>query len=121
MQQNKEIKMNRAQIREVVQFLFETMQKPNKHEILAQVAAKIAIENPTAFYKAIGSKVQRATDELPWLKKVCSWISTGQKIIAIKETRAATGLGLKESKDFVEALEAGRPVEIPPFVPSIQS
>lgn len=32
-------------------------------------------------------------------------IFAGQKIAAIKHYREATGLGLKESKDFVEALE----------------
>lgn len=33
-------------------------------------------------------------------------VRLGQKINAIKKYRAATGMGLKESKDFVEAFEA---------------
>jgi len=37
---------------------------------------------------------------------------SGNKIEAIKQYRELTGVGLKEAKDAVEALMAGRPVEI---------
>jgi Ribosomal protein L7/L12 C-terminal domain len=37
----------------------------------------------------------------------------GQKIQAIKQYRLATGQGLKESKDFIEALEARLREETP--------
>ncbi len=38
---------------------------------------------------------------------------SGNKIEAIKRLREATGLGLKEAKDLVEAHEAGLPVSMP--------
>lgn len=40
-------------------------------------------------------------------------LDQGKKIEAIKEVRAATGVGLKEAKDYVEGLRAGgRPVSV---------
>lgn len=36
----------------------------------------------------------------------------GKKIHAVKEIRAATGFSLKDAKDVVDAVEAGRRVEI---------
>lgn len=41
-------------------------------------------------------------------RRVRDLIRRGHKIEAIKEVRAATSLGLKEAKDFVEAMESGR-------------
>lgn len=38
-------------------------------------------------------------------KKMTELIFTGQKIQAIKMYKGATGMGLKESKDFIDALE----------------
>ena len=35
----------------------------------------------------------------------------GKKIVAIKRVRTITGWGLKEAKDYVEALQMGMPVE----------
>jgi ribosomal protein L7/L12 len=43
-------------------------------------------------------------------------LASGDRIGAIKQYRELTGLGLKESKDAVDAMEAGRiiPVAVPP-------
>jgi hypothetical protein len=38
-------------------------------------------------------------------EEICSELYAGRKIGAIKLYREASGLGLKEAKDFVEALE----------------
>lgn len=43
-------------------------------------------------------------------KRIGDLLAGGQKIEAIKELREATGLGLAEAKDVVEALERGEPV-----------
>lgn len=40
-----------------------------------------------------------------WRQEVASHVRNGEKIAAIKVYREATGAGLKEAKDFVEALE----------------
>jgi hypothetical protein len=40
-------------------------------------------------------------------------IGEGKKIHAIKLVREQTGLGLRDAKDLVEAMEAGRPVTVP--------
>ena len=40
-------------------------------------------------------------------------LRAGRKIEAIKRYRELTGLGLKEAKDAVEAMEAGRSVSLP--------
>ena len=45
-----------------------------------------------------------------YLEGVMAELRAGRKIDAIKLYRAATGLGLKEAKDAVEALAAGRPL-----------
>lgn len=38
-----------------------------------------------------------------FIEFTCEWVDDGRKISAIKAVRAATGAGLKESKDAVEA------------------
>ncbi len=43
------------------------------------------------------------------IKQVVDLVHAGNKIEAIKVYREITGVGLKESKDAVEAIEAGRP------------
>jgi ribosomal protein L7/L12 len=43
------------------------------------------------------------------LRKIQQLAAAGELIPAIKELRAATGFGLKEAKEAVEALQAGRP------------
>lgn len=44
---------------------------------------------------------------------IIACVYAGQKIQAIKRYRMATGQGLKESKDFIEALEARLREETP--------
>jgi ribosomal protein L7/L12 len=39
--------------------------------------------------------------------EVCTLLAGGNKIAAIKRVRKLTGMGLKEAKDYVEALPAG--------------
>ena len=41
-------------------------------------------------------------------------LTMGQKIAAIKLVRDRTGAGLKEAKDYVDALEAGESPPLPP-------
>lgn len=38
------------------------------------------------------------------IDEICAAIYAGQKIDAIKKYREATGVGLKDAKDFIEAL-----------------
>ena len=40
-------------------------------------------------------------------------LKSGQKIVAIKQCREMTGLGLKEAKEFVESLAASNGIEVP--------
>jgi hypothetical protein len=47
-------------------------------------------------------------DDENWLPEVLAFIQRGQKIQAIKTYRKATGAGLVEAKNAVEAMEAGR-------------
>ena len=51
-------------------------------------------------------------DPEPGLTRVHTLIAEGNKIEAIKEYRRLTGLGLKEAKDAVEAIEQGMPVRV---------
>ena len=51
------------------------------------------------------------TDELT--EAVLAQLAAGKKIAAIKVYREATGVGLEEAKDAVEALEAGAPLVVP--------
>jgi large subunit ribosomal protein L7/L12 len=44
------------------------------------------------------------------LERIIPELQRGRKIQAIKELRLATGMGLKQAKDYVEAMEAGRQV-----------
>ena len=46
------------------------------------------------------------------VQEILATARSGNKIGAIKQYRELTGVGLKEAKDAVEALMAGRPVEI---------
>jgi ribosomal protein L7/L12 len=49
-----------------------------------------------------------------WQQDVRVLMSQGQKIEAIKLVRQYTGAGLKDAKDFVEALERGGSPPVPP-------
>ena len=46
-------------------------------------------------------------------EEVRHWVKQGNKIQAIKVYRQATGVGLKEAKDAVEAFESGAPLAVP--------
>jgi ribosomal protein L7/L12 len=50
-------------------------------------------------------------------RELSALVAQGRKIEAIKRVREATGLGLKEAKDYVEALAAGAPVAVPAAPP----
>lgn len=52
-----------------------------------------------------GQDLSRATGDEPWMQEVRSLLRRGQKIGAIKVYREHTGVGLKEAKDAVEAME----------------
>ncbi len=47
-----------------------------------------------------------------FLREIAALTSAGQKIEAIKRVRERYGVGLKEAKDLVDGLEAGRQAEI---------
>ena len=47
--------------------------------------------------------------------QVRALLATGRKIEAIKRAREATGLGLAEAKDWVEAIERGAAFAVPPL------
>ena len=47
------------------------------------------------------------------IEKICDAIYAGRKIEAIKLYRESSGAGLKESKEFIEALEARLRKETP--------
>jgi ribosomal protein L7/L12 len=66
--------------------------------------AKRAVEALEAGQPIGEQGIESASDDQ--IAKIQAAIFAGNKIQAIKLHRAATGLGLKESKDFVEALEA---------------
>jgi ribosomal protein L7/L12 len=48
------------------------------------------------------------------LAEISSIVAGGNKIEAIKRVRERTGMGLKEAKDYVEALPAGGPLPVLP-------
>lgn len=57
-----------------------------------------------------------------WQQEVRGLIAQGQKIEAIKLVRQQTGSGLKDAKDFVEAMERGQNPPVPaPAVKQPQS
>jgi LSD1 subclass zinc finger protein len=50
----------------------------------------------------------------PYEEEALSWLREGKKIQAIKVVRAHTGLGLRESKERVEALAVREGMAVPP-------
>ena len=61
---------------------------------------------------AFGVSTGLSLEQVNALKKITDQIQAGRKIEAIKVYRQAFGVGLKEAKDAVEAIEAGRPFTI---------
>ena len=64
---------------------------------------------PMAFAAAPGAAAAEAEEEQTEFTVVLKSFEDGKKIPVIKEVRAATGLGLKEAKELVEA--GGKPVK----------
>lgn len=52
------------------------------------------------------------SDQIPW-DEIRESLFSGRKIEAIKTYREATGLGLKEAKEFIDQLEAQMRREFP--------
>lgn len=68
-----------------------------------EVIFEIARKTPGAYVAAVKRLRDRAAYK-DWKQKCIDLMRAGQKIEAIKACRAATGMGLKEAKDAVEAL-----------------
>jgi ribosomal protein L7/L12 len=69
---------------------------------------------PTAALSPVPNTHPAAAD----LAEVSALLARGNKIEAIKRVRELTGLGLKEAKDYVEAMPSGGPL---PTLPSVRS
>ena len=63
---------------------------------------EIAKDRPSAIVKAAAAL--EAESPAGWKVEAKALVQAGRKINAIKACRAATGLGLKEAKEAVEAL-----------------
>lgn len=80
-------------------------------------APPVGYTGPPAGQVAAAGPYQAGTGMLPGpaLTQVRMLLSRGQKIQAIKVVREETGMGLKDAKDYVEAMAAGRiPLQAPP-------
>ncbi len=64
------------------------------------VIFEIARKTPAAYVAA----VNRLRNQVDWKHACIDLVRAGQKIEAIKLCRSATGMGLKEARDVVEAL-----------------
>ena len=72
----------------------------------------IARGEPVQINNVVTTHVGGATDQAEKMKDVVRLIKDGNKIEAIKTFREATGVGLKEAKDAVEAIERNRSATI---------
>ncbi len=63
--------------------------------------------------EALVSVPSRESDGSPFESEILSFLKQGQKIAAIKLYREHTGVGLKEAKDFIEALAADQRIALP--------
>jgi LSD1 subclass zinc finger protein len=80
----------------------------------AHCGTEYVLESPTEFTveymleeeEAVPDVRAPAAEEPPYEAEVLSWLQRGNKIEAIKIVRAHTGLGLRESKVYVEELAA---------------
>ena len=50
----------------------------------------------------------------PYEEEVLTWLREGKKVQAVQVVRAHTGLGLRESKEYVEALAVREGIALPP-------
>lgn len=87
---------NEKAYKEVIDILME-----GDYDAKAMIV-ELAKKHPMIFLKVYGKVSDTADPELAAIK---SYLKDGKKIQAIREYRAISGLGLKESKDFVDTLE----------------
>ena len=69
---------------------------------------RLAATHPDILLRIIHMNVDielQDTEDVILIQKVLSLIKAGQKIMAIKEIRAVKNMGLKEAKDFCDALQ----------------
>jgi hypothetical protein len=64
------------------------------------------------------SPASPAMNDGMWQHEVRGLLAQGQKISAIKLVRQQTGCGLKDAKDFVEAIERGQNPPVPQPAPA---
>lgn len=55
--------------------------------------------------KAVYSLYKEGEEEMPYMLEVRQALEDGQKLMAVKLYAQATGVGLKEAKDFIEQLQ----------------
>ncbi|WP_433356828.1 ribosomal protein L7/L12 [Microtetraspora malaysiensis] len=75
--------------------------------VIALAARSGARTGPQLAWRTPGLVPPLPHDLQERVRELCS---QGKKIHAIKAVREGTGLGLKEAKDVVDALDAGRPI-----------
>lgn len=71
-------------------------------------------EDPNAIRSPMPSSTPSAAGDWRPSERVLEFVRAGETIQAIKAVREETGLGLKDAKDFVDALAASDPVALPP-------
>lgn len=78
------------------------------------IVLTLAKDDPIRFieiYKKLNPSYVAEPAKPEWYRLAKGYMEAGQKIAAIKEVRTGTGMGLKEAKDYVEAL---MPFPVPP-------
>ena len=79
-----------------------------------------SLADPARPPSAIQPSVPPVQIAAPSLAEVSALLASGHKIEAIKRYRELTGVGLKEAKDYVDALDAGaQPPAVTPVAPSV--
>lgn len=79
--------------------LFRKFESLN-HKAILETLAKGA---PDMFLQAVSNTVEFESAPA-WMLQVIEFLNANQKVLAIKECRSATGMGLKESKDTIDML-----------------
>lgn len=81
------------------------------------VAIALAKACPEVFMEIVGGKhtssIQNSTEYSKFNAEILHLMQSNQKVSAVKKCREVTGMGLKEAKDYVEDIEASRPVKMP--------
>jgi DNA-binding beta-propeller fold protein YncE/DNA-directed RNA polymerase subunit RPC12/RpoP len=73
---------------------------------------RIPGSKPSTKKAIFGSDPDSAIDQIPQFKEIIELARSGNKIEAIKKYRQITNAGLKDAKDMVEALAAGKPLTL---------